>query len=229
MRPLRCAVARRLPRVDQRLERRAHPRRRTPASSIVAREPRARRLVEDRAPDREAAARSARARRRAKPSRQRVDSARSARAARRRGSTGSRSAISASIARPLGGAHAARASTTRDRCRGCRGASSRAAPCPARAAAPRGGMISSSSSWPLACVGLAQRPDLRLVLEAPVDHVVGVVRHEALDDLLERPRDRASCRSSARGRTRPDSLPGSSTGRPTHQPRPVAALSASWP
>jgi hypothetical protein len=24
-------------------------------------------------------------------------------------------------------------------------------------------------------------------------------------------------------------LPGSSTGRPIHQPRPVAALSASWP
>ena len=53
--------------------------------------------------------------------------------------------------RPLAGRTAAAASTTRDRCRGCRAASSRAAGRPAPRGRRFGGTISSSSSCPLAC------------------------------------------------------------------------------
>ena len=80
-----------------------------------------------------------------------VDAAQPGRAARTPRQYGSRSAISASTPCHCAGGHRLELPPFRDRCRGCRGASARGARCPARAAGRVGGMISSSSSWPLAC------------------------------------------------------------------------------
>ena len=167
--------------------------------------------------------------RRAKPARQRVDGARSGRAARRRGSTdrARRSArrspataprdigvelpplgIDAEVVEALHRAQHA---------------------CPAPRGRRFGGMISSSSSWPLACTASYSAricASSRARLSTSSSGWNGT-RH--LTTCSTRPARRASCRSSGRGRTRRGFEPGSSTGRPIHQPRPVAALSASWP
>ena len=105
---------------------------------------------------------------------------------------GSRSAISASMRRPLAALSAAAASTTRDRCRGCRAASSRAAGCPAPRGKRFGGTISISSSWPLACTASYSACTCASFSSRLPTSSSGWNGDEALDDLLDRPGDRAS-------------------------------------
>ena len=104
---------------------------------------------------------------------------------------------------PLRGAASARASTTRDRCRGCRGASSRGRPSSsARGSALRRNDL-EQQLVPARLHRVVQRarsaPRSRGGCRSASS---GMELHEALDDVLDRPGDRASCRSSGRGRTR---------------------------
>ncbi len=130
-------------------------------------EPGLARLLENRAADSEATARAA-CLRVAKSGRPALRCSHSGPALRRRGNAG-RARRSARRRRATAPATSARASTTRDRCRGCTGASTRAAPCPRRAADACRGMISSNSSWPLAWTASYKRANLRLLLEPMLD------------------------------------------------------------
>ena len=77
--------------------------------------------------------------------------------------------------------------------------------------------------------GLIEGAHLRLLFQAVGLGIVGMIKDQALGHVLLGPGNQIGANGAAVFQTAADWSRGSSTGLPIHQPRPVAAFSASCP